>query len=123
MKFKLSFFLMLFVLTDLSFAVSVYTLDEQLYQTNQTLLRFRIENNSNDTGANARIVAPNAEVVIGQSGKHYFGAIYAKKIVVHQDTKVTWVPFEETRPMLVDNFVIPGVPFYAVNFFERDGER
>lgn len=33
------------------------------------------------------------------------------------------VPFEETQPMLVDNFVIPGVAFYAVNFFERDGER
>lgn len=114
---------MLFVLTDLLFAVSVYTLDEQFYQTNQTLLRFQIENNSDDTGANDRIVAPNAEVVIGQSGKYYFGAIYAKKIVVHQDTKVTWVPFEEIQPKLVDNFVIPGVPFYAVNFFEGDGEQ
>lgn len=75
----------------------------------------RVDIHANFAGT---IVAPNAEVVIGQSGKHYFGAIYAKKIVVHQDTKVTWVPFEETQPMLVDNFVIPEAPFYAVNFFE-----
>ncbi len=69
------------------------------------------------------IVAPNAEVVIGQSGKNYFGAIYAKSIVIHQGTKVTWVPFEESSTMLVDNFVMPGAPFYAVNFLEMDGER
>ncbi|PBC74356.1 hypothetical protein [Fibrobacter intestinalis] len=41
------------------------------------------------------IVAPNAEVVIGQSGKRFYGAIYAKSIVVYQNTKVTWVPFVE----------------------------
>ena len=39
------------------------------------------------------IVAPNAEVVVGQSGKNFYGAIYAKSIVVHQNTKITWVPF------------------------------
>lgn len=39
------------------------------------------------------IVAPNAEVSVGQSGKQFYGAIFAKSIVVHQDTKITWVPF------------------------------
>ena len=39
------------------------------------------------------IIAPNAEVVVGQSGKNFYGAIYAKSIVVHQNTKITWVPF------------------------------
>ena len=39
------------------------------------------------------IIAPNAEVVIGQSGKEFYGAIFAKSIVVHQNTKITWVPF------------------------------
>ena len=38
------------------------------------------------------IVAPNAKVIVGQVGKNFYGAIYAKSIVVHQDTKVTWVP-------------------------------
>ncbi|WP_366522515.1 collagen-binding domain-containing protein [uncultured Fibrobacter sp.] len=39
------------------------------------------------------IVAPNAEVVVGQAGKNFYGSIFAKSIVVHQYTKVTWVPF------------------------------
>ena len=39
------------------------------------------------------IIAPNAEVVVGQSGKNFYGAIYAKSFVVHQNTKITWVPF------------------------------
>ncbi len=39
------------------------------------------------------IIAPNAEVVVGQSGKNFTGAIYAKSIVVHQNAKITWVPF------------------------------
>lgn len=39
------------------------------------------------------IIAPNAEVVVGQSGKNFYGAIFAKSIVVHQNTKITWVPF------------------------------
>ena len=43
------------------------------------------------------IIAPNAEVVVGQSGKNFYGAIYAKSIVVHQNTKITWVPFVETK--------------------------
>lgn len=42
------------------------------------------------------IVAPNAEVVVGQSGKNFYGAIYAKSIVIHQNTKITWVPFVQT---------------------------
>ena len=39
------------------------------------------------------IIAPNAHVIVGQSGKNYYGAIFAKSIVVHQDTRITWVPF------------------------------
>lgn len=39
------------------------------------------------------IIAPNAEVVVGQSGKNFYGAIFAKSIVIHQNTKITWVPF------------------------------
>lgn len=39
------------------------------------------------------IIAPNAEVVVGQSGKNFIGAIYVKGIVVHQDAKITWAPF------------------------------
>ena len=39
------------------------------------------------------IIAPNAEVIVGQVGKNFYGAIYAKSIEVHQDTKVIWVPF------------------------------
>ncbi len=51
------------------------------------------------------IIAPNAKVIVGQVGKNFYGAIYAKSIVVHQDTKVTWVPFlRETV-----NAVIAGV--------------
>ncbi|NLB63816.1 MAG: hypothetical protein GX801_06890, partial [Fibrobacter sp.] len=47
------------------------------------------------------IIAPNAEVVIGQASKKYYGAIYAKSIVVHQNTKITWVPFVENNPNAV----------------------
>ena len=51
------------------------------------------------------IVAPNAKVIVGQVGKNFYGAIYAKSIEVHQDTKVIWVPFlRETV-----NAVIAGV--------------
>lgn len=40
------------------------------------------------------IVAPNAEIVVGQAyGKRYYGAIFAKRIVVHQNTEFTWVPY------------------------------
>jgi len=50
------------------------------------------------------IIAPNAEVIVGQVGKNFYGAIYAKSIVVHQDTKVTWVPFlRETANAVVAN--------------------
>lgn len=51
------------------------------------------------------IVAPNAEVVVGQSGKNFYGTIYAKSIVVHQNTKVTWVPFKENT----SNSVLAGI--------------
>ena len=43
------------------------------------------------------IVAPNAEVVVGQSGKNFYGAIYAKSIVIHQNTRIVWVPFVQTQ--------------------------
>lgn len=36
------------------------------------------------------IMAPNAEVVVGQSGKNFYGAIYAKAIVVHQNANFAW---------------------------------
>jgi hypothetical protein len=55
------------------------------------------------------IIAPNAEVVIGQSGKEFYGAIFAKSIVVHQETKVTWVPFVNVQTSAVamngNNFI------------------
>lgn len=55
------------------------------------------------------IIAPNAEVVIGQSGKEFYGAIFAKSIVVHQETKVTWVPFVNAQTGVVamnnNNFI------------------
>lgn len=47
------------------------------------------------------IIAPNAEVVIGQVGKEFYGAIYAKRIIVHQETKVTWVPFVNAQASAV----------------------
>ena len=51
MKFLQQIFLVMALLTTVSLAnaVSVYTLDEQFSQTNQTVLRFRVENNSNST--------------------------------------------------------------------------
>jgi hypothetical protein len=55
------------------------------------------------------IIAPNAEVVIGQSGKEFYGAIFAKSIVVHQETKVIWVPFVNVQTNAVamndNNFI------------------
>src|SRR5574344_99552 len=36
-------------LANLVGAITVYTLDEQISQSNQTVLRFKIENNTNDT--------------------------------------------------------------------------
>ena len=47
------------------------------------------------------IIAPNAEVVVGQSGKNFYGSVFAKSIVVHQNTKITWVPFVFTQPRTV----------------------
>lgn len=51
MKFLQQIFLVMALLTMVSLAnaVSVYTLDEQFFQTNQTVLRFRVENNSSST--------------------------------------------------------------------------
>jgi hypothetical protein len=48
-------------------------------------------------------------VVIGQSGKEFYGAIFAKSIVVHQETKVIWVPFVNVQTNAVamndNNFI------------------
>ena len=63
------------------------------------------------------IVAPNAEVIIGQTGKNFYGAVFAKSIVVHQDTKITWVPFEPPpiNSILASNNDV--MSNYTVNFW------
>ena len=66
------------------------------------------------------IIAPNAEVVIGQSGKEFYGAIFAKSIVVHQNTKITWVPFVSNS--LNTTLAMTGydrVLNYKLNFFAK----
>jgi choice-of-anchor A domain-containing protein len=62
------------------------------------------------------IVAPNAEVVVGQSGKNFYGAIYAKSIVIHQNTRITWVPFVSQQ----NNSVVAYATDlnYSINFLE-----
>ena len=62
------------------------------------------------------IVAPNAEVVVGQSGKNFYGAIYAKSIVIHQNTRITWVPFVLQQ----NNSVVAYATDlnYSINFLE-----
>jgi hypothetical protein len=37
------------------------------------------------------IIAPNAYVVVGQSGKDHAGQIYAKRITIHQNVRFQWV--------------------------------
>lgn len=51
------------------------------------------------------IIAPNAKVVVGQSGKEFYGSIQAKEIVVHQNTKFTWVPYvaPEKKSVIAQN--------------------
>ena len=66
------------------------------------------------------VIAPNAEVVIGQSGKNFYGAIYAKSIVVHQNTKITWVPFVEVQAdAVVANIDNTAIQNYTTYFWER----
>ena len=66
------------------------------------------------------IIAPNAEVVVGQSGKNFYGAIYAKSIVVHQNTKITWVPFisNSLSSIVAENGNSTALD-YAINFLVR----
>lgn len=47
----------------------------------------------------------NAKVVVGQSGKEFYGSIQAKEIVVHQNTKFTWVPYvaPEKKSVIAQN--------------------
>lgn len=60
------------------------------------------------------IVAPNAEVVIGQAyGKKYYGAIFAKRIVVHQNTIFTWVPY---APSEFNSMLVYATDRYNVDF-------
>ena len=55
------------------------------------------------------IVAPNAEIVVGQAyGKRYYGAIFAKRIVVHQNTEFTWVPYS---PSVYESIMAYNVDF------------
>ncbi|MDO5572306.1 MAG: hypothetical protein Q4F97_12710 [Bacteroidales bacterium] len=152
-------FVFLLALVSLADAITVYTLDEQFSQSNQTVLRFRIENNSNDTlngielrynvvqdsskisipelyylpegmanwtfedSVNATLVIyfPKENLaVVGQSGKNFYGAIYAKSIVVHQNTKVIWVPFvEEQANTVVANIDNTAIQNYTTHFWER----
>ena len=66
------------------------------------------------------IIAPNAEVVIGQSGKNFYGAVYAKSIVVHQNTKITWVPFVEAQAnAVVANIDNTAIQNHTTYFWER----
>lgn len=63
------------------------------------------------------IVAPNAEVVVGQSGKNFYGAIYAKSIVVHQNAKIIWVPFVAgTSSSVIAGIDNDAMLNYAVSF-------
>ncbi|MCF0223949.1 MAG: hypothetical protein HUK20_06745 [Fibrobacter sp.] len=59
------------------------------------------------------IIAPNAKVVVGQSGKHFYGAIYAKNIVVHQNTKFVWVPYEKSEQKINLAMLLN---YYSVHF-------
>lgn len=61
------------------------------------------------------IIAPNAEVVVGQAGKNFYGAIYAKSIVIHQNTKITWVPFVQMQGNVVAKVDFPDLN-YVVDF-------
>ena len=62
------------------------------------------------------IIAPNAEVIVGQVGKNFYGAIYAKSIVIHQNTRITWVPFVSQQ----NNSVVAYATDlnYSINFLE-----
>lgn len=60
---------------------------------------------------------PNAEVVVGQSGKNFYGAIYAKCIVVHQNAKIIWVPFVAgTSSSVIAGIDNDAMLNYAVSF-------
>ena len=158
--------IVLLALVGLTEAVSIYTLDEQFFQTNQTVLRFKIENNTNDTlhgielhyrvvqdtskianpelyylpegmanwtfedSVNATLVIYFPNIVLypgdtlgGNSGfvvENFYGAIYAKSIVVHQNTKITWVPFVEAQAnAVVANIDNTAIQNYTTYFWER----
>ncbi len=165
MRKKISIIVLL-TLMGLANAISIYTLDEQFYQTNQTVLRFKIENNTNDTlhgielhyrvvqdtskianpelyylpegmanwtfedSVNATLVIYFPDVVLypgdtlgGNSGfvvENFYGAVYAKSIVVHQNTKITWVPFVEVQAdAVVANIDNTTIQNYTTYFWER----
>lgn len=91
---KKCFAFILLALVSLSNAISVYTLDEQSSQTNQTVLK----------GSCCR-----------KSGKNFYGAIYAKSIVVRQNTKITWVPFVPVQGAIFAESVTSNLN-YVVDF-------
>lgn len=70
----------------------------------------------NDFQWSGTIVAPNAEVVVGQSCKNFYGAIYAKSIVIHQNTRIIWVPFVQTQGNVVAKADFPDLN-YVVDFW------
>lgn len=74
MKGKISSLSIIFLtLACLANAITVYTLDEQFSQTNQTVLRFKIENNSSDTlnGIELRYHAVQDTTLIAEPDLYY----------------------------------------------------
>jgi len=67
-----------------------------------------------ETNFAGQLVAPEGDVIIGQAGKHHHGSVYAKSIVIHQNTKFTWVPYVESAT----NTTIARInEIYNVEFF------
>ena len=74
MKRKISSLSIIFLaLVSLANAITVYTLDEQFSQSNQTVLRFKIENNSSDTlnGIELRYHAAQDTSLIAEPESYY----------------------------------------------------
>ena len=63
----------LLTMAGMANAISVYTLDEQFSQTNQTVLRFRVENNTSDTlnGLELRYQVVQDTAMIADPGIYY----------------------------------------------------
>ena len=72
MKIRIVFGIII-VMVNLAGAIAVYILDEQYSQTNQTVLRFKIENNFSDTlnGIEIRYLAIRDASIIAESDLYY----------------------------------------------------